>query len=101
VQENDAVENALALRALQTCAQSVAANRGENPMDSRLARIKELIEQKEAIDNELESLIAGGSVKMRKPKTCTICGAEGHTARTCAKKAGVTAAAESVNKETA
>jgi hypothetical protein len=69
-------------------------------MDSRLARIKELIEQKQAIDSELESLIQGGAVKIRKPKTCAICGAQGHTARTCQKKAGVTAVAESVDKET-
>jgi hypothetical protein len=68
-------------------------------MDSRLTRIKELIEQKEAIDSELDSLIAGGSVKIRKPKTCTSCGAEGHTARTCPKKAGATAA-ETTDKGT-
>jgi Zinc knuckle len=69
-------------------------------MDSRLARIKELIEQKEAIDSELESLIAGESVKIRKTKTCSSCGTEGHTARTCPKKVGATAAAESTDKGT-
>jgi hypothetical protein len=55
-------------------------------MDAKLARIKQLIEQKEAIDSELESLIAGAPVKVRKPKTCKICGEEGHTARTCPAK---------------
>jgi len=55
-------------------------------MDAKLTRIKELIEQKEAIDTELASLIAGAPVMVRKPRTCKICGQEGHTARTCPTK---------------
>lgn len=52
-------------------------------MDAKLARIKELIEQKTAIDSELESLIAGTPLIVRKPKVCRTCGQAGHTARTC------------------
>ena len=55
-------------------------------MDARLLRIKELIEQKEAIDTELESLIGGAPVHLKhlkRPPRCTWCKAEGHTARTC------------------
>jgi hypothetical protein len=55
-------------------------------MDARLTRIKQLIEQKEAIDAELESLIAGAPLKERKARTCNSCGQEGHTARTCPAK---------------
>jgi hypothetical protein len=55
-------------------------------MDAKLARIKELIDRKEAIDTELESLIAGGPVKVPKPRACKICGQEGHTARACPTK---------------
>ncbi len=52
-------------------------------MDARLRRIKELIEQKEAIDTELESLIGGAPVHLKRPPRCTRCKAEGHTVRTC------------------
>jgi hypothetical protein len=55
-------------------------------MDARLTRIKELIEQKQAIDTELEGLIAGAPVKARKPRTCKHCGQEGHTPRACPTK---------------
>ena len=55
-------------------------------MDAKLTRIKELIEQKEAIDTELENLIAGAPVRTRQPRTCKNCGQEGHTARTCPTK---------------
>jgi hypothetical protein len=58
-------------------------------MDAKLVRIKELIEQKEAIDSELEKLIAGMPLTARKPKVCKTCGQEGHTARTCPTAAGI------------
>jgi hypothetical protein len=52
-------------------------------MDTRLLRIKELIEQKECIDTELESLIGGAPMNQKRPPRCTKCKVEGHTARTC------------------
>jgi hypothetical protein len=55
-------------------------------MDNRLSRIKQLIELKEQTDAELETLIGGGSYERRKVK-CSVCGIEGHTARTCPTRA--------------
>lgn len=52
-------------------------------MDAKLTRIKELIVQKEAIDTELASLIAGTPVTARKQRTCKKCGQPGHSAKTC------------------
>jgi hypothetical protein len=54
-------------------------------MDDKLVRIKQLIELKEQTDAELETLIGGGTYA-RKKGTCSICGTEGHTARTCPQK---------------
>jgi hypothetical protein len=54
-------------------------------MDDKLVRIKQLIELKEHTDAELETLI-GGATYARKKVTCSICGTEGHTARTCPQK---------------
>ena len=54
-------------------------------MEQKLARIKELIDQKEAIDGELSELIGGGEMK-RKTIRCGHCGAEGHSARSCPQK---------------
>jgi hypothetical protein len=55
-------------------------------LDAKLARIKELIEQKDAIHSELERLIAGAPLKQVKVRVCTNCGAEGHPARSCPQK---------------
>jgi hypothetical protein len=54
-------------------------------LDERLTRIKQLIEQKEQTDAELEALISGGTYERKKTK-CSRCGGEGHTARTCPEK---------------
>ena len=53
-------------------------------MEAKLLRIKELIETKERVDAELEEMLGGASVKKR--VTCSHCGQEGHTARTCPTK---------------
>jgi hypothetical protein len=57
---------------------------------NKLRRLKELIELKEQTDAELEALLGGApleTTKQRKPQTCSVCSEEGHTARTCKKKA--------------
>jgi len=51
-------------------------------MDAKLVRIKELIEEKERIDSELEGLI-NGTKTVRAPQKCGVCGQEGHSARKC------------------
>jgi hypothetical protein len=53
-------------------------------MDQSFARIRELINQMEAVENELGQLVTG-SVKERRPQRCGKCGEEGHSARTCTK----------------
>jgi hypothetical protein len=55
-------------------------------MEARLQRLKELIEQKEKVDAELESLLGGAPVKESKPRVCSGCGTEGHTLRSCPQK---------------
>jgi Zinc knuckle len=51
-------------------------------IDSHIARVKDLIAKREAIDAEL-SAIFGVTPKSRKPQRCSICNEEGHSARTC------------------
>lgn len=48
-------------------------------------RIRELLDQRDAIDKELRELVHG-EVKERKPVRCSSCGEEGHNARACPKK---------------
>lgn len=52
-------------------------------LDTKIARVKELISQKEAVDTELATLL-GGEVK--KTITCSKCQAQGHTARSCPQR---------------
>jgi len=54
-----------------------------------IERMKELIAQREAIDAELVTVVTGTNKKERKSLTCSICGGNDHTARTCSKKADV------------
>ena len=54
-------------------------------MEARLERIRELINEKERIEGELEGLISGSPVKAAKRK-CSHCGSESHTARNCPEK---------------
>ena len=55
-------------------------------MDAKLQRIKELIELKETTDAELETLLGGAPLKAGRVRVCSICNAEGHTARSCPTK---------------
>ena len=56
-------------------------------IDSRIARIKELIAKREEIDGELSATCLGIEPKARKAQRCSICNGEGHSARTCPQKA--------------
>jgi hypothetical protein len=55
-------------------------------VDAKLQRIKELIIEKERVDEELESLLGGAPLKGSRSRVCSICHAEGHTARACPTK---------------
>jgi hypothetical protein len=57
-------------------------------MDAKLLRIKELIELKEKTGAELEGLLGGAPLKPGRVRVCSICNAEGHTARSCPSKSG-------------
>lgn len=48
-------------------------------------RIRELCDARDKIDEELANLITG---KEKKQNRCSVCLAEGHSSRTCPKKAG-------------
>ena len=62
-------------------------------MDTRIARVKELIAKREEIDAEL-SVLLGVEPKAKKPQRCSICNGEGHSARTCPQKPAEPAAQE-------
>jgi hypothetical protein len=55
-------------------------------IDTQIARVKELIAKREEIDRELSTML-GVVPKGRKSQRCSICNEEGHSARTCPKKA--------------
>ena len=50
-------------------------------LDDKIARAKELISKREAIDAELQQLLAGAVT--RRVSKCSVCQQEGHSARTC------------------
>lgn len=52
-----------------------------------IERAKFLISQREAIDAELAAIFSN-QPKERKQNRCGTCGEEGHSTRTCPKKAG-------------
>jgi len=54
-------------------------------IDTKIARVKELIAKREELDAELQELLSG-SVKERRAPKCSTCGGPGHRARTCPSK---------------
>jgi hypothetical protein len=54
-------------------------------IDTKIARVKELIAKREELDAELQELL-GGSVKERRAPKCSTCGEPGHRASTCPSK---------------
>jgi hypothetical protein len=55
-------------------------------VDAKLQRIKELIIEKERVDEELENLLGGAPLKTGRVRVCSVCNADGHTARSCPTK---------------
>ena len=53
-------------------------------MDIDVNRIRDLLNKREEIDQELLALFTG--TKERKPQRCSVCQQEGHSARTCPTK---------------
>ena len=54
-------------------------------IDTKIARVKELIARREEIDIELSELLAGAPRERRSPR-CSNCGEPGHRASTCTSK---------------
>lgn len=54
-------------------------------MDAKYLRIRELITTIETAEAELSTLVSGVT-KERKKLSCSSCGSESHTARTCPDK---------------
>jgi hypothetical protein len=52
-------------------------------------KLRELCDQRDAIDAEIAAAVAGTTKKDRKPLTCSKCGSPDHTARTCTQKEAV------------
>jgi hypothetical protein len=49
-------------------------------------KLRELCDQRDAIDAEIAQLVTGNPKKERKSLTCSKCGSPDHTARTCPQK---------------
>ena len=52
-------------------------------LDAKLARLKELIIEKEEIDAEIEHLLGGAVPDKKTTRRCSKCGMSGHRASTC------------------
>ncbi len=55
-------------------------------MEINLVRLKQLIEQREQIDDEIIATVGTMPAIRRKALSCSICHVDGHTARTCPQK---------------
>jgi hypothetical protein len=53
-------------------------------LEDKITRAKELIAKRDEIDAELSQLMAGTVTK--RVQKCSVCNAEGHSARTCPSK---------------
>ena len=53
-------------------------------MDFDTARVRELLDQRDNIDRQLQELFSGS--KGRAPQKCSHCQQEGHSVRTCPNK---------------
>lgn len=51
-------------------------------IDTKIERVKELIQKREDLDAELASIF-GIAFKNKKASRCSRCGEEGHNAKTC------------------
>ena len=51
-------------------------------IDTKIARVKDLIRRREEIDTELANIF-GSTLKSRKTLRCSRCGEEGHNSKTC------------------
>lgn len=51
-----------------------------------VARLKDLIAERERIDAEIVAAVNDNEPAKRKMQTCSICHQEGHSARTCPQK---------------
>jgi hypothetical protein len=49
-------------------------------------KLRELCDQRDAIDAEIAAVATGTTKKDRKSLTCSKCGSPDHTARTCPQK---------------
>jgi hypothetical protein len=49
-------------------------------------KLRELCDQRDAIDAEIAQVVVGTAKKDRKALTCGKCGSPDHTARTCPQK---------------
>lgn len=54
-------------------------------IDTKIARVKELISKREELDAELDELF-GGCLKERRTPKCSNCGEAGHRASKCPSK---------------
>jgi hypothetical protein len=61
-------------------------------LDTTIARVKELIAERERIDGELAGLFGTSGLSPRRaPPTCSRCGAVGHRSTNCPGGSGQTA----------
>lgn len=49
-------------------------------------RLRELLDQRDALDDEIIKIVTGNPKRERKSLTCSACGSNDHTARTCPTK---------------